>query len=106
MLSAIAESHHVALSVLEALNPQIENYNLIFPGQMINLPLPAGGTHVVAAGDTLYNLAISYNVELTCLENGNSQIQNPNLIYPGDVVNISASCLSFNPFILLITMMT
>lgn len=40
-LSQIAVNHGVSLSSLEGVNPQIANYNLIYPGESINLPAGA-----------------------------------------------------------------
>jgi murein DD-endopeptidase MepM/ murein hydrolase activator NlpD len=37
-LSGIAASHSVSLAAVEAANPQISNFNLIFAGQSIKLP--------------------------------------------------------------------
>jgi len=47
-------------------------------------------------GDTLYNLAIAYNVDLTCLEDANPQVADPNLIFPGEVISVPANCPPFN----------
>jgi len=54
----------------------------------------AGGTaqnkkiHTVRKGDTLWGIAKQYGVELTALIRANPQIKNPNLIYPGEAVNV------------------
>ena len=37
-LSGIAQMFGVGLAALEAANPQIPDFNLIFPGQVINIP--------------------------------------------------------------------
>ena len=42
-LSVIAASHHVTLDELIAANPQITSPNLIYPGQVINIPAPNPG---------------------------------------------------------------
>jgi spore coat assembly protein SafA len=44
--------------------------------------------YIVRKGDTLWGIAKQYNVELTMLIEANPQIKNPNLIYPGNRVNI------------------
>lgn len=47
-LSSIARAHHMTLSQLERLNPQFaRNWNLIMPGQMVNLTSPSstGSVH-------------------------------------------------------------
>ena len=48
----------------------------------------AGRTHMVTAGETLWGIAQSYEVELTDLIARNPQIKNPNLILPGEQVKI------------------
>ena len=44
--------------------------------------------YTVRKGDTLWGIAQRYGVALTALITANPQIKNPNLIYPGDEVNI------------------
>ena len=44
--------------------------------------------YTVKKGDTLWGIAKRYGVELSALIAANPQIRNPNLIYPGDKVNI------------------
>src|ERR1700733_1532729 len=45
-LSGIAASHSVSLAAVEAANPQISNFNLIFAGQTVELP--SGATAVIS----------------------------------------------------------
>ena len=47
-----------------------------------------GAVYIVKKGDTLWGIAKRYGVALTGLIAANPQIKNPNLIYPGDRVNI------------------
>ena len=49
-LSGIAASHSVSLAAVEAANPQISNFNLIFAGQTIELP--AGSSAATAITGT------------------------------------------------------
>jgi len=105
-LSAIAAAHGVSLKSLEAVNPQIRNPNLIYPGQKINIPGGGGGVkgsvaanssnqsastsnhYRVKSGDTLSAIAAAHGVSLKSLEAANPQIRNPNLIYHGQNINI------------------
>lgn len=48
----------------------------------------AGQTHTVAAGETLWGIALDYGLELTELIALNPQIKNPNLILPGEQVTV------------------
>jgi LysM repeat protein len=100
-LSGIASRFHVSLGALEGANPQVHNPNLIYAGQTLNIPgqadsfqpapAPAassGGAYTVRSGDTLSGIAASHGVSLSALLAANRQISNPNLIYPGERVNI------------------
>jgi nucleoid-associated protein YgaU len=78
-------------------NPQIMNPDLIYPGQVINIPriIPMT-TYFVKPGDTLYSIISNYNVELMKYYGVqitlnevlayNPGIVNPNLIYPEMVI--------------------
>ena len=45
-------------------------------------------THTVARGDTLWKIAVKYEVGLSEIKSANSGIKNFDLIYPGDVIVI------------------
>lgn len=58
----------------------------------------AGLTHTVARGDTMWKLAVQYQVGTSEIIQANPQVSNPDLIYPGQVLNIpqiSSSVTSF-----------
>jgi LysM repeat protein len=81
----------VSLAALELANPQITNPDLIFPGQVVVVPVgsfPPPGTYVVQPGDTLSGIAELFTVTLAALEAANPQITNPDRIFPGQVVHI------------------
>ena len=48
----------------------------------------AATTHKVVSGDTMWKIAVKYQVGLSEIKNANPQIANPNLIYPGQILNI------------------
>ena len=50
--------------------------------------LAADTSHTVAAGDTMWKLASAYQVGTSEIIAANPQVENPNLIYPGQVLNI------------------
>ena len=54
----------------------------------IAVPAFAATTHTVAAGDTMWKLAVKYQVGTSEIIAANPQIRNANLIYPGDVLTI------------------
>lgn len=45
-------------------------------------------TYTVVSGDSLWKIAVKYQIGLSELIKANSQIQNPNLIYAGQKINI------------------
>ena len=45
-------------------------------------------THTVVPGDTMWKLAVKYQVGTSEIISANPQVENPNLIYPGQVLNI------------------
>jgi len=45
-------------------------------------------THTVVKGDSMWKIAVKYQVGLSELKSANPHIKNPALIYPGDVINI------------------
>jgi LysM repeat protein len=96
-LSAIAQTFGVSLPALEAANPQIPNPNLIFPGQVITVPVnpTPPGTYVVQPGDTMSGIAQNFGISLGALEAANPQIPDPNVIFPGQVLTIPASVVTY-----------
>lgn len=62
------------------------------------MPASAATTHTVVSGDTMWKIAVRYQVGLSELKSANPQIANPNLIYPGQKLSIpttDSSVLSF-----------
>jgi LysM repeat protein len=93
-LSAIADSHGVFLSALEAANPQIQNPNLIQPGEDVNIPSSGASDqqdgaqiYTVQSGDTLSAIGERFGVDWHVLAQIN-QLANPNLILPGESLQI------------------
>jgi LysM repeat protein len=86
-LRKIADRLNTTVDAILKVNPQIYNPNLIYAGQVINLP--AGlSTYVVQRGDTLKGIAYRYGTSLEALLNLNPQITNANLIYVGQVIRV------------------
>lgn len=50
--------------------------------------LAAQDTYVVKSGDSMWKTAVKYEVGLSEIINSNPNIDNPNLIYPGQTLNI------------------
>jgi LysM repeat protein len=99
-MSGIAARFGVSLSALEEVNKQITNPNLIFPNELVHIPgtagpasdltpvVPAIVTYVVQSGDTMSAIAAAHNMTLAALEAANPHVANPNLIQPGEVLNL------------------
>lgn len=65
---------------------------------MLMIGTSAAVSHTVAAGDTMWKIAVKYEVGLSEIKAANPQISNPNLIYPGQKLNIpttDSSVLSY-----------
>lgn len=58
----------------------------------------AATTHTVVSGDSMWKIAVKYQVGLSEIKAANPQISNPDLIYPGQVLTVpttDASVLSY-----------
>jgi LysM repeat protein len=86
-LRKIAARHGVTVSDILAVNPQIKNANLIYAGQVINLPA-AATYHTVQSGDTMRKIATRYGTTLDALIKLNPQIKDINKIYVGQVIRV------------------
>ncbi|KLU40724.1 MAG: hypothetical protein AA931_04055 [Peptococcaceae bacterium 1109] len=97
----IARRFGVSLDALIAANPQIQNPNLIFPGQIVCVPTspappppvcpPGTFRYTVQPGDSMFLIAQRFGVSLNALIAANPQIQNPNLIFPGQVICVPSA---------------
>ena len=52
------------------------------------LSVSANTTHTVVSGDSMWKIAVKYEVGLSELTEANPKISNPALIYPGQIINI------------------
>jgi LysM repeat protein len=98
-LTRIAARCETTVEALLEANPEIENRNLIYVGQVIDIPddgepepaptpAPTPATYVVEPGDTLTRIADRYNTTVEALLTANPEIGNRNLIYAGQVIEI------------------
>lgn len=86
-LSKIAEMYNTTYQELAKYN-NIENPNLIYPGEEIKIPNNSNQiVYIVKPGDTLSGIAEKYNTTYQELAKTNN-IENPNLIYPGQKIVI------------------
>lgn len=98
-LSGIAQRYGTTVDALLQANRQIRNPNLIYAGQTLTIPTgrssapnqtgsQGNSQYVVRRGDTLSEIAARNGIDLGRLIKANVQIQNPNRIYPGQVINV------------------
>lgn len=101
-LSSIATQHNTTVNQIVSLN-SLSNPNLIYVGQVLKLKnsqttdsssststaATTAGTYTVKAGDTLSGIASRFSTSSSTLASLNS-ISNPNLIYVGQVLKVSA----------------
>ncbi len=96
-LSQIAREYHVSVEHIVELN-DIQNPNFIYPGEKLRITesdvtelSPIDNTmqvyYVVKEGDTLNGIARRFGITLNEILQYND-IQNPNLIYPGQTIKI------------------
>lgn len=90
-LSGIAKKYNTTYQKLAKYN-NISNPNKIYPGQIIKIPYDniKPTTYIVKKGDTLSSIASKYNTTWQTIYNKNKNIigNNPNKIYPGQVLTI------------------
>ena len=61
----------------------------VLTGSLLTIPASAASlTHTVVSGDTMWKLAVQYQVGTSEIIQANPQISNPDLIYPGQVLQI------------------
>lgn len=56
----------------------------VFAAAVLTVPAFAAQVHTVVRGDTMWKLAVKYEVGTSEIIAANPQIKNPDLIYPGD----------------------
>jgi LysM repeat protein len=90
----IALRFQTTINALLRANPGIANMNVIPVGLIIYLPgatitLSNGQVvYITKSSDTMLAIARQFNTTLSALISANPQISNPNLIYPGQRINI------------------
>lgn len=93
-LYSIAARNGTTVDALVSAN-NIANPNLIYPGQVLRIPgttppPPQPATYTVVPGDTLSSIAARHGTTVAALVAANN-IANPNLIFPGQVLLLTAT---------------
>ena len=88
-LYAIARRYGLSVEALSEAN-QLQNPALLSVGQALLIP-GADELYTVRRGDTLYALARRFGLSARCLIAANPQLENPNLIYPGQRLRVPLS---------------
>lgn len=93
-LRKIADRCGTTISAIRRANPEIGLGNLIYPGQVLQLPGAILGTdgdffiYIIARGDTLRSLANRFGTTVDALLAANKNITNPNVIYEGQHLTV------------------
>ena len=95
-LSNIAADYAITLAALVAANTQIENIDLIFPDQLINIPICPGSqclvsTYTIKSGDLFFDLAAKYKTTVGNIKGVNLNVD-PTKIAVGQTVLIPEHC--------------
>ena len=61
---------------------------LALAAALLTTGVSAASTHTVVSGDTFWKIAMKYQVGCSEIIAANPQIKNPDLIYPGELLNI------------------
>ncbi|WP_017755349.1 C40 family peptidase [Calidifontibacillus oryziterrae] len=66
---------------------------MIYPGQVLKVSetAPTTSKYTVQPGDTLYIISQKFNTTTTALIAANPQLANPNVLYIGQIINVSSS---------------
>src|SRR6266498_1088326 len=97
-LSGIAVQCGTTVNAIRTANPGLgwwvyAGQVLFMPNGAASIPVPpptSGGTYIVQPGDTLAKIAARTGCTLSSILAANPQIQNPSLIYAGQVINLPA----------------
>jgi LysM repeat protein len=104
-LSGIAQQCGTTVHAIRAANPGLGWW--VYAGQVLYMPTgstsgpyypPSSGTYVVQWGDTLAKIAARTGVSWRDIVAVNPQIQNPSLIYAGQVIYLPGGVVSPPPY--------
>ncbi len=85
-LYKLANRYGITLNALMIANPELEQGQILFPGQIIDIPQAVLNQYMVQKGDTLYLIAEKFSLSINQLLKANQQIKDPNQIKVGEVI--------------------
>jgi LysM repeat protein len=102
-LKMLATRFNTSVEYLVSLNPDITNVNVIYEGQRLVVPATGNPTpppvsshmYIIQRGDTLKKMATWTNTTVDAILQVNPQINNPNLIYVGQIINLPGTVNSY-----------
>ena len=71
---------------------------LFIPSLFTSVSAAENTTHTVVPGDSLWKIAVRYEVGLSEIKAANTQIQNYDLIYPGQIIQIPGVSVSVTAY--------
>ncbi|MDQ2085206.1 LysM peptidoglycan-binding domain-containing protein [Herbivorax sp. ANBcel31] len=92
---SIAQQYGVSMQKIISDN-ELENPDQLVVGQTLVI-LEGIRRHVVAPGDSIYQISIRYGVSINEILSQNPQIEDPNIIFPGMVIDIPPRTIRFGP---------
>jgi spore coat assembly protein SafA len=99
-LLGIAKNCGISYSALLRANPDVSNSGVIYPGEQLLLPgaiqsIPGTGNqlYIVQSGDTFLGIALQFGVTYSQLLAANPDIQDPNLILPGEQIVVPTAII-------------
>lgn len=102
-LWGISQRFGTDVATLRALNPAVANTNIIYPGQVLNVPgssptpnpnpnpSPSTQDYTIQSGDTLGGIAARFGTSVSQLQQLNPWITNPDWIQAGWVIKVPGS---------------
>ncbi len=72
--------------------------SLLLVAVIFTLGVSAATSHTVVKGDTMWRIAVKYEVGLSEIKSANPHIKNPDLIYPGQILSIPTADASASSY--------
>lgn len=94
----IAKKFGVNLTALENANPQIADLNVLYPGQVIQIPEVYSNSYMIQPGDTFYRIAQRFNVTLESLRAANPDLD-PSQLQIGQIIIIPSGPANQNQIV-------